>query len=103
MEKINELLGNNEQGFQKDPDFRKDCWKTTFRGGVCGEKISKENIETFLSLKCTTWSYDYAFATPSGSFIFAYILLRRMKASGLTYPCKKFIHYEALTLFSIAL
>ena len=50
MEKINELLGNNEQGFQKDPDCRKDCWKTTFRGGVSVEKISKENIEKCLSL-----------------------------------------------------
>ena len=72
MEKINERLGNNKQGFQKDPGIRKDCWKITFREGVCGEKISKENIETFLRLKCPTWRYDYAFATPSGTFIFVY-------------------------------
>ena len=72
MEKINELLGNNEQGFQKDPDCRKDCWKTRFRVGVCGEKISKANIEKYLSFKCTYWRYDYAFGTPSGTFIFVY-------------------------------
>ena len=72
MEKINELLGNNEQGFQKDPDCRKDCWKTRFRVGVCGEKISKANIEKYLSFKCTYWRHDYAFGTPSGTFIFVY-------------------------------
>ena len=72
MEKINELLGNNEQGFQKDPDCRKDCWKTRFCVGVCGEKISKANIEKYLSFKCTYWRHDYAFGTPSGTFIFVY-------------------------------
>ena len=77
MEKINELLGNNEQGFQKDPDCRKDCWRTTFRGGVCGEKISKENIEKCLNLsfKRRYWRYDYAFATPSGTFTYLYIVV----------------------------
>ena len=52
--KINELLGNNEQGFQKDPDFRKDCWKTTFRVGVGDKKVSKENIEKCFKLKLGT-------------------------------------------------
>ena len=86
MEKIYELLGNNEQGFQKDPDCRKDCWKTTFRGGVCGEKISKENIEKYLnlSIKRRYWRYDYAFATPSGTRLCICILLWREKGSGLT-------------------
>ena len=70
MEKINERLGNNEQKFQKDLDTRKDYWKTTFPDGVCSdhEKILKENIETFLRFKCTTWRYDYVFVTPLGTF-----------------------------------
>ena len=77
MQNINERLGNNEQSFQNDLDTHKDCWKTTFPEGVCSEKIPKENIETFLSFKCTTWRYDYAFATPSGMFAW------RMKESGM--------------------